>query len=263
MDGDHDTALAALRDPTGRPLVVALGGDGTIRDAADALTGTGVTLAVVPGGTGNVLASALRVGGVDRAIDAIRHGTPRAIDLGLARWSGHGRRGRTSGTSSSPAGWASTPGSWPRPSTSGSAGSGSAPTSAPPCARRRDCARPGSRIRADGATIEITGLVVLVANCGDLIPGRLGARQPLDPSDGLLDLIVVGGRSLLDGLRGAAALLWHVGEQDGTVIRRGVRDVRIEAEPAQPIETDGDPHPPGWLEASVLPGALTVLAPPR
>jgi diacylglycerol kinase family enzyme len=45
------------------------------------------------------------------------------------------------------------------------------------------------------------------------------------------------------------------------VIRRGVRDVRIVADPAQPIETDGDPHPPGWLEASVLPGALTVLAP--
>ena len=45
------------------------------------------------------------------------------------------------------------------------------------------------------------------------------------------------------------------------MIRRDVGHVRIVAEPAQPIETDGDPHPPGWLEASVLPGALTVLAP--
>ena len=262
VDGDHDTALAALRDPTGRPLVVALGGDGTIRDAADALTGTGVTLAVVPGGTGNVLASALRVGGVDRALDAIRHGTPRAIDLGLARWSGrdaevHERHFIVAcGMGLDARIMAAAEHEWKRRIRFG-AYVGAAVREA----SRLHPAR--FTIRADGATIEITGLVVLVANCGDLIPGRLGARQPLDPSDGLLDLIVVGGSTLLDGLRGAAALLWHVGEQDGTVIRRGVRDVRIDAEPAQPIETDGDPHPPGWLEASVLHGALTVLAPPR
>jgi len=35
----------------------------------------------------------------------------------------------------------------------------------------------------------------------------------------------------------------------------------VEAEPAQPIEIDGDDQPPGWLEARVLPGALKVLGP--
>ena len=49
-------------------------------------------------------------------------------------------------------------------------------------------------IQADGVDIDIIGLVVLVANCGHIIPGRVGARQPLDPSDGRLDLLVVGGR---------------------------------------------------------------------
>src|SRR5687767_3140872 len=86
LDDDHDAALAALRDPIGRPLVVAIGGDGTVRDAASALAGTGVPLAVVPAGTGNVLAAALRVGGMDRALTAISSGTPVAFDLGLARW---------------------------------------------------------------------------------------------------------------------------------------------------------------------------------
>jgi diacylglycerol kinase family enzyme len=40
-----------------------------------------------------------------------------------------------------------------------------------------------------------------------------------------------------------------------------VTSVRIEADPPQPIEVDGDPQSAGWLEADVLPGALTVLAP--
>jgi diacylglycerol kinase family enzyme len=54
----------------------------------------------------------------------------------------------------------------------------------------------------------------------------------------------------------------RTGERTDRVIRRSVTSVRIEADPAQPIEVDGDPQSAGWLEADVLPGALTVLAPP-
>ena len=50
------------------------------------------------------------------------------------------------------------------------------------------------RIVADGETLEIVGYLVLVANAGDLIPGRVGPRQPIDPTDGRLDLIVLGGK---------------------------------------------------------------------
>ncbi len=261
LDDDHDAALAALRDSIGRPLVVAVGGDGTVRDAAAALAGTGVPLAIVPAGTGNVLAGALSVGGVDRALATIRSGAPRTLDLGLARWGSspaepvHERHFIVAcGMGLDARIMAAAEHEWKRRIRFG-AYVGAA-------VREAARLRPARfRIQADGMEIDIVGLVVLVANCGHLIPGRVGARQPLDPTDGRLDLIVVGGRSLLDALSGAAALLWKVGDQDGTVIRRGVRDVRIVAEPAQPIETDGDPHPPGWLEASVLPGALTVLAP--
>jgi diacylglycerol kinase (ATP) len=261
VDDDHETALAALRDPVGRPLVVAVGGDGTVRDVAAALAGSGVPMAVVPAGTGNVLAGALRIGGVDRALATIRSGSLRALDLGMARWAEgpdaavHERHFVVAcGMGFDARIMAAAEHEWKRRMRFG-AYIGAA-------VREAVRLRPARfRIRADGKEIDITGLVVLVANCGDLVPGRLGARQPLDPTDGRLDLIVVGGRSRLDGLRGAAALLWHVGEQDGTVIRRAVSGVRIVAEPAQPIETDGDPHPPGWLEASVLPGALQVLAP--
>lgn len=69
----------------GVDLVVALGGDGTVRCAAGALLGTGMPLAVLAGGTGNLFArqlklpvgryaDALRIGlsGVDTPVDVIR-----------------------------------------------------------------------------------------------------------------------------------------------------------------------------------------------
>ena len=59
--------------------------------------------------------------------------------------------------------------------------------------------------------------------------------------------MVLGAGNPLDGLRGAASLLLSQDELDGRVIRRAVSEVRVEAEPAQPIEIDGDDQPPGWL----------------
>jgi diacylglycerol kinase family enzyme len=56
-------------------------------------------------------------------------------------------------------------------------------------------------------------------------------------------------------------VLFRTGDLDGAVVRRAVRTVRVESDPPQPVQTDGDAHEPGWLEASVLPGALTVLVP--
>ena len=49
------------------------------------------------------------------------------------------------------------------------------------------------RIVADGDAIEIEGYLALVANAGELVPGRIGPRQPIDPADGRLELIVLGG----------------------------------------------------------------------
>ena len=212
-------------------------------------------------GTGNVLAAALRVRGMERALATIRSGS-RARSTSAWRAGGPGAaRPCTSGTSSSPAGWASMPGSWPRPSTSGSAGSGSAPTSARPCGRPSRLAPGPVPDPADGVgdrhhrprrpRRQLRRPDPGQARCP---PAARSRGRPARPHRRRW-------RGRCSTVCGAPrALLWHVGEQDGTVIRRGVRDVRIVAEPAQPIETDGDPHPPGWLEASVLPGALTVLA---
>ncbi len=119
------------------------------------------------------------------------------------------------------------------------------------------------RIVADGDAIEIVGYLVLVANAGQLVPGRIGPRQPIDPASGRLELIVLGGHDPLAALHGAARLMLGAGDLSGGVIRRSVREVTIEADPGQPIETDGDHHPRGRLEARVVPGAISVVMPAR
>jgi diacylglycerol kinase (ATP) len=256
----HDGARAALHDTAGRPIVVVAGGDGTIREAAEALAGGPVPLGIVPAGTGNVLAGTLRLGGIRAALRALRDGTPRRLDLGIARWEEGGTVHERTFTVACGLGFdarimAAAEHEWKRRIRFG----------AYVGAALREVVRlqPARfRITADDRQIAITGLVVLVANCGDLIPGRLGAREPLDPTDGSLDLIVVGGSDVVAGLRGAADLLLRTGELDGSSIRRPVRRVRVEADPAQPIQVDGDVHPAGWLEATVMPGALDVLVAP-
>lgn len=72
----------------GCDLVFAVGGDGTVRAVAQGLEGTGVTMAIVPRGTGNLFAHHLKlpVGDVAACIAAGLNGTTRPIDLGVIDW---------------------------------------------------------------------------------------------------------------------------------------------------------------------------------
>jgi diacylglycerol kinase (ATP) len=66
----------------GVDLVLAAGGDGTVRVVADVMAGTGVTMAIIPAGTGNLLARNLELP-LDEAgaLDVAVAGRTRAIDL--------------------------------------------------------------------------------------------------------------------------------------------------------------------------------------
>ncbi|HET9083792.1 MAG TPA: diacylglycerol kinase family protein [Candidatus Limnocylindrales bacterium] len=264
VDDTQEAAGSALEALIGAPLVAVVGGDGTVRHAAGILAGRSIPLAIVPAGTGNALAASLGIRGLRSAVSAIRDGGPRTIDLGLAEW---GRDGQATADGSGPFVVAAGTGldarimataheEWKR--------------------RLRFGAYVGATLRemlrlapvdlvitADGETFERHGHLVLVANTGEIIPGLVGPRRPIDPADGQLDLLVVAGRGLPGGLRSAADLLLRTGDLGGDTIRRTVREVRIVSNPAQPVEIDGDVHAPGWLAARVAPGGMTVLVPPR
>ncbi len=72
----HEAAVS------GADLVVAVGGDGTIRAVCEELAGTGIPVGIVPAGTGNLLARNLAIPLYLRsAIDVALNGQDRAIDM--------------------------------------------------------------------------------------------------------------------------------------------------------------------------------------
>ncbi|MGN6219188.1 MAG: diacylglycerol/lipid kinase family protein [Microbacterium sp.] len=81
-DGVARDALAA-----GADAVLVAGGDGTVRAVSQAMDGTGVPLAIVPSGTGNLLARNLKLPLTDPAamVRAVFEGDTLAIDVGWCR----------------------------------------------------------------------------------------------------------------------------------------------------------------------------------
>jgi diacylglycerol kinase family enzyme len=89
--GQAESAVSA-----GIGLVLACGGDGTVTACAEGITGTGVPLAIIPMGTGNLLARniglpmgleealAIALGGVQQPIDAGR--VNGALIVGNVGW---------------------------------------------------------------------------------------------------------------------------------------------------------------------------------
>ena len=86
---EDDSGAAATRQALdeGASVVLSSGGDGTVRAVAEQLRHTGIPLAIVPQGTGNVLARNLGMplGDIDVAVRAAFEGEDRTIDLGVIK----------------------------------------------------------------------------------------------------------------------------------------------------------------------------------
>ena len=81
----HATELAKAAVAAGEKTVVALGGDGTVREVASALVHTDAVLGIIPCGSGNDLARPLGIPtDADKAVDILLAGKPHAMDAGMA-----------------------------------------------------------------------------------------------------------------------------------------------------------------------------------
>ena len=83
-DGGQGQVRQAL--DRGAELVLAAGGDGTVRAVAEALRNQEATLGILPGGTGNLLARniGLPYGSIEEACGVAFDGITRRIDIGVA-----------------------------------------------------------------------------------------------------------------------------------------------------------------------------------
>ncbi|HEV2198127.1 MAG TPA: diacylglycerol kinase family protein [Candidatus Acidoferrum sp.] len=85
----HATEIAARAAAENRGLVIACGGDGTLNEIVNGLAahqnGHRVPLALLPGGTANILAKELDLPwDIPKAAEKLAHGTVKEIALGLA-----------------------------------------------------------------------------------------------------------------------------------------------------------------------------------
>lgn len=81
----HAPALAREAVSAGHGCIVAVGGDGTVREVAEAMIGASIPLGILPCGTGNDLVRSLQIPSDPAAVlEMLLHGEPRSMDAGEA-----------------------------------------------------------------------------------------------------------------------------------------------------------------------------------
>jgi diacylglycerol kinase family enzyme len=238
----------------GAALVVAVGGDGTVRGCAEGVASTGVPLGIVPHGTANLLARTLGIPGHPQAALELALGdapgiVDQRIDLPVAdrepftAMAGMGLDAAVvAGTKlKHHLGWLAY------------AMSGAVHLATPPTR---------FTIRLDdGPPVERMARSVVVGNSG-LLPGGFSLLPDARLDDGVLDVGVLAPHGPLGWPRLATRVLTHSRHQDRMLERFQARTVEIISEVTLPREVDGEVISPGrTLTVSVQPGALTVRMP--
>jgi diacylglycerol kinase family enzyme len=120
------------------------------------------------------------------------------------------------------------------------------------------------RVTVDGTPYDLSAAMVLVANCGELVPPFLRLRDGIRPDDGFLDVVAVRGDGVIESVAAFIDLLRRTANGTGRVWFARGRDVRVEVleGAAQPVQLDGEVRGGTPFEASLAPGGLTVLVDP-
>jgi diacylglycerol kinase family enzyme len=119
-------------------------------------------------------------------------------------------------------------------------------------------------ITIDGVTHSAWATMVLVANCGEVIPPfvRLGAG--IRPDDGLLDVVVVRANNFGQSVRAVWDILRSAPQiegVDGYVRYARGREIRVETDPVQPVQLDGEAGGETPFTVTVVPRAIRILVP--
>lgn len=245
-----DLALS-LREKV--PVIVAVGGDGTVGEVAGAIRGTGTRLAIMPGGSTNIVARELGIPVQPERAVALLFGphAVRPLDVGLCgdraflHMAGAGFDSaffdRTSVALKRRIGWA-------------------AYLPAAAAALRTSPAR--YRIVTADSELDVVSPLVLIANGGSIIHPRFRLNARIRKDDGLLDVLVVTATTpvALAGVLARLATLHLTRSPD--VIHLTTTEVSIASERPVPIELDGDVVTATPARFTIDPGGIRVLCPP-
>jgi diacylglycerol kinase family enzyme len=237
----------------GCDVVFVCGGDGTVMAAATAMAGCEVPLAVLPAGTGNLLARNLDLP-IDDEDQALRIGIEgRTLDLDVgaiedrkfAVMAGLGFDAAM--MRDAPEGLKNAVG-WPAYG-----------VSAAKHLRGRGIAL--TVTVDDGEPVARRVRTVIVGNVGRL-QGGVPLLPDAKPDDGLLDVVLIAPRHIVDWLRVAGRVLRRADVPDRRMERFRGRHIVVEALRSQPRQLDGDVIEPGRsMDIRIEAGALKVRVP--
>ncbi|HEX4629152.1 MAG TPA: diacylglycerol kinase family protein, partial [Gemmatimonadales bacterium] len=249
----------------GIDALVCYGGDGTAMEIAAGAMASGLPLGLVPGGTGNLLAGNLRLPrGPAAAARVILAGRTATIDLGaVERADGTHYFAVCGGTGFDARLMARTRSDekqrWKMAAYVMRA-----------FANLPDVTSPLHRVTVDGVAHDLPAAMVLVANCGELVPPFLRLRDNVAPDDGWLDVMVLRAEGVLESLGAFVEMMWRPRNGGGGRGSRRLwfgrgRTVRVEVleGPPQPMQLDGELWGHAPFEARLVPAALSVIVDPR
>ena len=254
-DPGRSMTRQALDD--GVDLLVAAGGDGTVRTVCTTSAGSGVRVGIIPVGTSNLLARNLRIPLQENpALDVAAGGVDRAIDLARIEGDGLG----------DPDGFVVM---------AGLGLDGAIMADVPDLLKKvlglpayvvtgarhlRDAPFEVEVTVDDRAPITRMARMVVVGNVGSvqvfkLLPGA-------EPDDGLLDVVIVAPKTARSFLRVIWNFTWRLKDPDVEQLRG--RSVRLRSDGTVPRQLDGDVIPSGRdVRITIDPGSVIVRVPNR
>jgi diacylglycerol kinase (ATP) len=261
-EGPGDAAEAAQDWRAG--LLIVAGGDGTINDAVNGLGKAGfpegVTLGILPAGTGNDLAATLEIpNDADLAEDVIRQNRVRTLDVARVKSEGVGERFFINvatgglGAEISDANEGEFKKRW---------GKLSYLRASLEVAKDFDVRE--LTLYLDGEPREVRAVNVVVGNCRYAGGGWLAAPKA-NPEDGLLDVVIIEKLGLADVLQLAPQSLARSDylDKEGVFSARA-KEIRVETQPpGLEFTADGEVIGDEPAEFSVIPHALKVVVGPE
>jgi diacylglycerol kinase (ATP) len=244
-------------------LLIVVGGDGTVNEVVNGLGKAGfpkgVTLAVLPMGTGNDLATTLAIpDNLEQAQEVIRENRVRNFDIARIRSEGVEERFfinvATGGFGAETSGLADEElkGRW-----------GKLAYFRASLEKARDFDVREVKVTLDGEERMLRAVNVAVGNCRYAGGGWLAAPKA-NPEDGLLDLVVIEDIGLKEALALAPAALAksdYLGKEG--VFSARARKIRVETEPGGlDFTADGELIGDEPAEFEVIPRALKVVVGP-
>jgi diacylglycerol kinase (ATP) len=239
---------------SGADLVFVWGGDGMVQQCIDAVTGLNVTLAILPAGTANLLATNLEIPkDLAQAVDIGLHGDRYPLDVGtvngerFAVMAGAGFDARimdgVDGAAKQRFGRLAYFGS---------------------SARAMRAGLRHMKIKVDGRLwFDGNASCVLFGNVGT-VTGGLRIFPDARPDDGLLEIGVVTARGLFHWLRVLARIVAHAPDKSPMVTMTHGRKFSVRLDRPLRYELDGGARTKVTkLRVRVQPAAVCVCVPPR